>query len=91
MPQQCIQTATFYVHGATGTREGGNAARTRRDGTGREWSDAPSLTVFFFQDAFCCSLLLRRSIAFRRTDGRGLPSSPLITGMNVSVGSKALT
>lgn len=54
-------------------------------------SDAPSLTVFFFQDAFCCSLLFRRSIAFRRTDGRGLPSSPLITGMNVSVGSKALT
>lgn len=50
-----------------------------------------SLTIFFFQGVFCCSLLFKRSNAFRRTDGSGLPSSPLITEMNVSGGSKALT
>lgn len=50
-----------------------------------------SLTIFFFQEVFCCSLLFKRSKAFRRTDGSGFSSSPLITGMKVSVGSKALT
>lgn len=51
----------------------------------------PSLTIFFLQNVCCWSLLFKRSSAFRRTDGRGLPTSPLITEMNVSVGSKALT
>ena len=50
-----------------------------------------SLTIFFFQEVFCCSLLFKRSKAFRRTDGSGFSSSPLITGMKVSVGIKALT
>lgn len=59
--------------------------------SGKRISEKNGVTCDCCHCVRCCSLLFKRSMALRLTEGSGLAIRPWMTGMKVSVGIKALT